>query len=126
MSRTIRTGAIGIGEARKKLAKAVQDHAEGVEKILRKHGAIIEAKAAQITPVDTGFLRRANAYMVDRDGSALVLTIENRMVYARWQHDYPHNHTQPNARDHFIALPFGAELPEIVTDIISTDMEAVQ
>ena len=126
MTRTIRAGRIGIPEARERLGKAVREHQDQVERILRKHGAIIEAKAAQITPVDTGFLRRANAYNVDRDGSALVLTIENRMVYARWQHDYPHNHTQPNARDHFIALPFGAELPEIVTDIISTDMEAVQ
>ena len=126
MTRTIRAGRIGIPEARERLGKAVREHQDQVERILRKHGAIIEAKAAQITPVDTGFLRRANAYKVDRDGSALVLTIENRMVYARWQHDYPHNHTQPNARDHFIALPFGAELPEIVTDIISTDMEAVQ
>ena len=123
--RTIRTGAIGIGEARERLAKAVRDHADGVERVLRKHGAIIEAKAAAITPVDKGFLRRANAHRVERDGTASVLTIENRMNYAVWQHNYPHRHTQPQARDHFIALPFGAELPMIVSDIIETDLEAL-
>ena len=126
MTRTIRAGAISIPEARERLERTIQEHTDKVERILRRHGAIIEAKAAQITPVDTGFLRRANAYKVERDAGAIVLTIENRMVYARWQHDFPHHHTQPGARDHFIALPFAAELPSIVTDIINEDMEAAQ
>ena len=126
MSRTIRAGAISIPEARERLERMVRDHQDRVERILRRHGAIIEAKAAQITPVDTGFLRRANAHKVERDGGALVLTVENRMVYAIWQHNFPHHHKQPGARDHFIALPFGAELPMIVSDIITEDMEAVQ
>lgn len=126
MTRTIRAGAISIPEARERLERTIQEHTDKVERILRRHGAIIEAKAAQITPVDTGFLRRANAHKVERDAGAIVLTIENRMVYARWQHDFPHHHTQPGARDHFIALPFAAELPSIVTDIINEDMEAAQ
>ena len=124
--RTIRTGAIGIPEARERLQRMAREHGDRVAQILRRHGVAIETKAAAITPVDTGFLRRANAYKVERDGGAEILTVENRMSYAVWQHNYPHNHTQPNARDHFIALPFGAELPMIVSDIISEDMEAVQ
>lgn len=122
----IRSGAIGLGEARDRIARMVRDHEAGVETILRRHGAIIEAKAAQITPVDTGFLRRANAYKVERDAGGIVLTIENRMSYAIWQHNFPHRHSQPGARDHFIALPFGAELPHIVKDIIDKDMEALK
>jgi hypothetical protein len=49
--------------------------------------------------------------------------MENRMIYARYQHDYPHNHTQPQARDHFISIPFEAELPAIVGDIIAADIQ---
>lgn len=124
--RTIRSGAIGIPEARERIARMVRERPDRVGGILRRHGAIIEAKAAAITPVDKGFLRRANTGKVEREGAAWTLTVENRMSYAVWQHNFPHKHTQPQARDHFIALPFGAELPIIVKDIIDTDMEALQ
>ena len=122
----IRSGDISFKEAQERLRRMLQGRRSRVAQLCRKHGAIIEAKAAAITPVDTGFLRRANKATVEDDGDAIVLTVENRMSYAAYQHNYPHRHTQPNARDHFIALPFGAELPLLVDDIISTDMEAVQ
>ena len=121
---TVRSGAIGLGEARDRIARMIREHAGAVEQICRRHGAIIEAKAAQITPVDTGFLRRANAHKVERETAGVVLTVENRMSYAVYQHNIPFRHKQPGARDHFIALPFGAELPMLVKDIIDKDMEA--
>ena len=124
--RTIRAGDISPREARERLRRMLNGRRTRVEGLCRKHGAIIEAKAATITPVDTGFLRRANEYKVETWYDTTILTIENRMIYARYQHDYPHHHSQPNARDHFIALPFGAELPIMVDEIIKTDMEAVQ
>ena len=114
---------VTITEAAEAIGKMVRDHNNWVKQILMKHGAIIEAKAAVITPVDKGFLRRANTYKVHSTGSAVMLTIENRMIYARYQHDYPHNHTQPQARDHFISIPFEAELPAIVADIVGKDIE---
>jgi len=124
--RTIRAGAISLGEARERLARMVRDHHTVVRTVCFRHGAIIEAKAASITPVDKGFLRRANEYKVNTEADAVTLTVQNRMSYAVWQHNYPHRHSQPMARDHFIALPFGAELPMIVKDIIDKDMEAAQ
>lgn len=100
------------------------EHRDGrIAQILRNHGAKIEAKAATITPVDKGFLRRANQYRVEPSPDSVTLIIENRMIYARYQHDYPHHHTQPNARDHFIGLPFAAELPAIVSDIMAADIK---
>jgi hypothetical protein len=122
----VRDRDVTIGEARERIARMVREHGDRTEGILRRHGAVIEAKAAEITPVDTGFLRRANTSKVEKDARSIRLTVENRMVYAHWQHEYPHRHTQPRARDHFIALPFGAELPNIVKDIINADMEALK
>ena len=121
---TFRSGAIKLSDARERIARMVGGHAGAVERICRRHGAIIEAKAASITPVDKGFLRRANASRVTAQAGSVELTVENRMSYAVWQHNFPHRHTQPQARDHFIALPFGAELPMLVKDIIDKDMEA--
>ena len=124
--RTIRAGDISPREAQERLRRMLQGRRSRVAQLCRKHGAIIEAKAATITPVDTGFLRRANKSTVEDDGDAIVLTVENRMKYARFQHDYPHHHSQHNARDHFIALPFAAELPALIDDITDSDMEALQ
>jgi hypothetical protein len=114
---------ITLAEAAERIKRITEHHNSRTAKILREHGAKIEAKAAVITPVDKGFLRRANAYHVDATVDAVMLTIENRMIYARYQHDYPHHHTQPQARDHFIALPFAAEIPIIVRDIVDADMK---
>lgn len=114
---------VTITGAAEAIARMVREHNNWVNQILVKHGARIEAKAAVLTPVDKGFLRRANTYKVKAEGTAVSLTIENRMIYARYQHDYPHHHFQPQARDHFIAIPFAAELPLIVDDIIGKDME---
>lgn len=122
----VRDRDVTIGEARERIARMLDGRMDRNERILRRHGSIIEAKAAEITPVDTGFLRRANTHKVESWYGATILTVENRMVYAHWQHEYPHRHTQPRARDHFIALPFGAELPNIVKDIINADMEALK
>jgi len=47
------------------------------------------------------------------------------MIYARYQHDYPHRHTQPQVRDHFISIPFEAELPAIIADIVDADIKEV-
>lgn len=110
-------------EAAERIARMLSNHPDHTERILRNHGARIEAKAAVLTPVDTGFLRRANEYQVDIDEKAATLTIQNRMNYAIWQHDYPHHHKQPQARDHFISIPFEAEIPAIVTDIIDADIK---
>lgn len=124
--RTIKAGDITTAEARERIERMLAGRRSRVAQLCRKHGAIIEAKAAAITPVDTGFLRRANKATVEDDGDAIVLTVENRMKYAIFQHNYPHHHSQPNARDHFIALPFAAELPILVDDITDSDMEALQ
>lgn len=110
-------------EAAEKIARMLSNHPEHLWRILARHGARIEAKAAVLTPVDTGFMRRANEYQVDIDEKAATLTIANRMNYAIWQHDYPHHHKQPQARDHFISIPFEAEIPAIVTDIIDADIK---
>lgn len=114
---------ITMVEASERIARMVRNHRQHTEQILRKHGAQIEAKAAVLTPVDKGFLRRANTSRVDSTSTAVILTMENRMIYARYQHDYPHNHTQPQTRDHFISIPFEAELPAIVADIIDADIQ---
>ena len=121
----IRTGDISLKDAQAKIARFVRERRPRLLDVMRRHGAQIEVKAAAITPVDKGFLRRANTVKVEEDGDAIVLTAENRMSYAVWQHNYPHHHTQPQARDHFIAIPFGAELPGIVDDIINADMETI-
>lgn len=110
-------------EAAETIARMLNNHPEHLWRILARHGARIEAKAAVLTPVDTGFMRRANEYQVDIDEKAATLTIANRMHYAIWQHDYPHHHKQPQARDHFISIPFEAEIPAIVTDIIDADIK---
>lgn len=114
---------VTFSEASERIGRMVRNHKKHTEDILRRHGAQIEAKAAVITPVDTGFLRRANTSKVEATSDAVLLTMENRMIYARYQHDYPHNHTQPQARDHFISIPFEAELPAIVGDIIAADIQ---
>jgi transcriptional regulator of NAD metabolism len=114
---------ITLAEAAERIRRITEHHNSRTAQILRTHGAKIEAKAAVITPVDKGFLRRANNYHVDATVDAVMLTMENRMIYARYQHDHPHNHTQPQARDHFISLPFEAEIPAIVRDIIDADLK---
>ena len=114
---------VTLTQASEAIARMVREHNRHTENVLRTHGAKIEAKAAVLTPVDKGFLRRANNYHVDATVDAVMLTIENRMIYARYQHDYPHHHTQPQARDHFISIPFAAELPAIVRDIIDADLK---
>lgn len=114
---------ISLGDVRERIERFKRNRDGRVAKILRRHGAQIEAKAAVLTPVDKGFLRRANTSKVEPSAEAVTLTIENRMIYARYQHDYPHNHTQPQVRDHFIEIPFEAELPAIIEDITKSDME---
>lgn len=113
---------LDIFAAKEKLRRFTNRSAR-VSQILRQHGAKIEAKAAVLTPVDMGFLRRANTSRVVSDMDAVTLTIENRMIYARYQHDYPHHHTQPQTRDHFIELPFEAEIPAIIADIMEADIK---
>lgn len=124
--RTIRAGDISPREAQERLRRMLASRRNRVEGLCKRYGAIIEAKSATITPVDTGFLRRANEYKVETWYDTTFLTIENRMIYARYQHDYPHHHTQPNARDHFIEIPFSAEIPALIDDIADSDMEALQ
>lgn len=116
---------ITLTEASERIARMVRNHNRHTEDILRRHGAQIEAKAAVLTPVDKGFLRRANTSKVAVFPEAIELTIENRMIYARYQHDYPHRHTQPQVRDHFISIPFEAELPAIIADIVDADIKEV-
>ena len=114
-------------EASEAIGRMVRNHPEAVAGILSKHGAIIEARAAVLTPVDTGALRRANQYHVRQEPGLVSLTIENRMIYAHYQHENVMRHTQPQARDHFISIPFENELPGIIDDIITADMrEATQ
>lgn len=116
-----------LAQAAEAIQRMVRNHPGTVEHIMMRHGARIEAKAASITPVDKGFLRRATAYKVAGAPGYVQLTIENRMPYAVYQHDYPHRHSQPQARDHFISIPFAAEIPLLVRDIIEADIkEATQ
>lgn len=109
-----------------KIHKAVAERPDRVAGILRKHGGLIEQKARAITPVDTGLLARKNESRVAQFEGYVSLTIENNQHYAPYQHYKVLNHTQPNARDHFISLPFYAELPAMCDDIINTDIEAFQ
>ena len=114
---------ISLGDVRERIER-FQRHRDGrIAKILRNHGGKLEVKMAVLTPVDKGFLRAANGYRVEPSVDAVTLIVENRMIYARYQHDYPHNHTQPQVRDHFIEIPFEAELPAIIEDITKSDME---
>ena len=116
-----------LGKAAESLRRMAREHPHTVEHYMMRHGARIEAKAASITPVDRGFLRRATAYRVDGFYGVTRLTVENRLSYAVYQHDYPHRHSQPQARDHFISIPFAAEIPLLVRDIIEADIkEATQ
>lgn len=115
-----------LGSIADRFRRFAREHPENTERIMRKHGGIIEAKAAVLTPVDKGFLRRANTSRIVSYPGYIRLTVENRMEYAPYQHNFPHRHKQPQARDHFISLPFFAELPALVNEIISTDMEALQ
>ena len=116
-----------LDRARESIERMVRNHSENTARILAKHGAIIEAKAAVLTPVDTGALRRANEYHVtqmDAYGhNEVSLTIANRMIYAHYQHENVMKHHQPKARDHFISIPFEAEVPGIIDDILQTDIE---
>lgn len=116
-----------LGKAAESLRRMAREHPHIVEQYMMRHGARIEAKAASITPVDKGFLRRATAYKVESAPGYVRLIVENRMPYAVYQHDYPHRHSQPQARDHFISIPFAAEIPLLVRDIIDADIkEATQ
>lgn len=85
---------------------------------LAYHGARIERDAKILTPVDTGALMGANQYRVEIAPDGAVLTVANRMVYAHYQHANKLNHrNKPTARDHFIEIPFEAEIPRITADI---------
>ena len=117
---------ITLAEAAERMRRLREKHESKTKEILLTHGAKIEAKAAVLTPVDKGFLRRANTSRVKVYPDAIEMIIENRMIYARYQHDYPHRHTQPQARDHFIAIPFASELPAIVSDIVDADLQEVR
>ena len=97
-----------------------------IERILARHGARIETKAAPLTPVDKGFLRRANQFHTQRGAGTVTLTVENRMVYAHYQHENVLKHRQPQARDHFLSIPFEQELPAIMAELRTTFMEALQ
>ena len=114
-------------EASEAISRLLRDRPEHLWRILARHGAKIEAKAAVLTPVDTGMLRRANEFYVSRiEGygqDEVSLTIANRMIYAHYQHENVMRHNQPKARDHFISIPFEAEVPGIIDDIIQTDIE---
>jgi len=120
---TVFVPPIDIADARERIRRFYEHRDGRVAQIVRRHGAQIEAKAAVLTPVDKGFLRRANTSKVEPSVDAVTLTIENRMIYARYQHDYPHRHTQPQVRDHFIEIPFEAEIPAIIADIMSADIK---
>lgn len=119
--------------ARESIERMVRNHPENVARILANHGGKIETRAAILTPVDTGLLMRATEYNV-RQGAyvyghgEITLTIENRMVYAHYQHERKLNHpNKPTARDHFISIPFEKEIPTIIDDIVQTDIkEATQ
>ena len=115
-----------LGKAAESLRRMAREHPHIVEQYMMRHGAKIEAKAASITPVDKGFLRRATAYKVESAPGYVRLIIENRMPYAVYQHDYPHRHSQPQARDHFISIPFAAEIPMLVRDIIEADIKEAE
>ena len=117
------TVELSLAEAAERMRRLREKHESKTKQILLNHGARIEAKAAVLTPVDKGFLRRANTSRVKVYPDAIELIIENRMIYARYQHDYPHHHFQPQARDHFISIPFAAELPAIVSDIVDADIQ---
>ena len=114
---------VTLSEAADRIRRIYEHYDSNVAKILSYHGARIEAKAAVLTPVDKGFLRRANTHRIKAEPDAVILIIENRMIYARYQHDYPHNHHQPMATDHFIEIPFKAEIPMIVDHIISETIQ---
>lgn len=117
-------------KARESIERMVRNHSENTARILAKHGAQIEAKAAVLTPVDTGALRRANEYHVtqmDAYGhNEVSLTIANRMIYAHYQHERVLKHHQPKARDHFISIPFEDQLPKMVDEIIRTDLQEAE
>ena len=114
-------------DALEAIGRMVRNHPENTARILAKHGGIIEIKAAVLTPVDTGLLRRANEYYVaELSGyghDEVTLTIENRMVYAHYQHENVLHHNQPKARDHFISIPFEDELTPIVDEIVQADLQ---
>ena len=116
---------IDLGDAAERIRRFIEHRDGRIAQIMRMHGAKINAKAAMLTPVDKGFLRAANQYKVEPSVDAVTLIMENRMIYARYQHDYPHNHTQPNVTDHFIEIPFKAQIPLLVEDIINNDIKEV-
>jgi len=120
---TVYMPEIDMGDAAERIRRFYEHRDGRIAQILRNHGGKIEVKMAVLTPVDKGFLRAANQYRVEPSVDAVTLIIENRMIYARYQHDYPHNHTQPMVTDHFISIPFEAELPMIVDDIIGQDIK---
>ena len=120
---TVYMPKIELGDAAKRIRRFYEHRDGRIAQILRNHGGKIEVKMAVLTPVDKGFLRAANQYKVEPSVDAVTLIIENRMIYARYQHDYPHRHTQPQTRDHFIEIPFKAELPAIISDIMDADIK---
>ena len=115
------------GEAAEQLAEWRLQRQGKVDGILYKNGLRIVTKAAPLTPVDKGFLRRANSAEVEiTDDRTITLSIVNRMVYAPYQHNKPHNHPAAGTRDHFIEIPFSAQIETIVAEIAAADMSEVR
>ena len=118
------------GDAARIIERMVQDRPERVAKILATNGAKIEQQAAILTPVDTGMLMRATEYRVagfDMFGHREVaMHIENRMIYAHYQHEHVLHHTKATARDKFIEIPFEKQLPTIVDEIVRADLQEAQ
>ena len=112
-----------LGRFAEKLERVLAERPERVVAVMRKHAGLIEVKARAITPVDTGLLASKNKGRVEQFEGYASLTVENNQHYAPYQHNYPHRHSQPHARDHFISLPFFAELPALVDEIIRQDIE---
>ena len=118
------TASDDCARASEAIARLISTHPETVRLLMAKHGAIIESKAAPLTPVDTGLLRRATASRADYFYGTGILTIENRMEYAAYQHFTPGlKHKQPRARDRFIEIPFERQVPRLVKEIIDKDIE---
>ncbi len=110
-----------------RLDRLLDDLPRGVMQSAAYHGARIVRDAKVLTPVDTGLLMNADTYDLEQTGNATVLVVSNRMKYARYQHERVLNHpNKRTARDHFIKIPFEAEVPAMVADIKALIMEATE
>ena len=122
---TIRIESISMEQAAEAIGRMAREHPRHTAAILRRSGARIVTKAAVLTPVDTGYLLSQNGYDVAVGSDGVTLTVHNRLPYAVYQHDKPHRHPKAGARDHFLSIPFAAQLPAIVRDIVAADIEEV-